>query len=107
MTNTPSDAEIDEVTLDVLGYAALDKETNDTARMIARAVLAKWGTPPVSQEDAVAEVVIEPDYWSRGHFYEGKRKTIRTLMSLESLPTGTRLVPENAASSQAKATSET
>ena len=45
MSNTPSDAEIDEVTLDVLGYAALDKETNETARMIARAVLAKWGTP--------------------------------------------------------------
>ena len=45
MSITPTDAEIDEVTLDVLGYAALDKETNDTARMIARAVLAKWGTP--------------------------------------------------------------
>ena len=45
MSNTPTDAEIDEVTLDVLGYAALDKETNETARMIARAVLAKWGTP--------------------------------------------------------------
>ena len=51
MSNTPTDAEIDEVTLDVLGYAALDKETNDTARMIARAVLAKWGTPqPVVRE---------------------------------------------------------
>ena len=51
MSNTPSDAEIDEVTLDVLGYAALDKETNETARMIARAVLAKWGTPqPVVRE---------------------------------------------------------
>jgi hypothetical protein len=51
MNNTPTDAEIDEVTLDVLGYAALDKETNDTARMIARAVLAKWGTPqPVVRE---------------------------------------------------------
>ena len=34
MSNTPSDAEIDEVTLDVLGYAALDKETNDTAVLI-------------------------------------------------------------------------
>ena len=52
---------------------------------------------PAAQEDAVAEVVIESDYWSRGHFYEGKRKTIRTLTSLESLPIGTRLVPENAA----------
>ena len=51
MSNTPSDAEIDEVTLDVLGYAALDKETNETARMIARAVLAKWDSPqPVVRE---------------------------------------------------------
>ena len=50
MSNTPTDAEIDEVTLDVLGYAALDKETNDTARMIARAVLDKWGQPAHSGE---------------------------------------------------------
>ena len=56
MSNTPSDAEIDEVTLDVLGYAALDKETNETARMIARAVLAKWGTPqPVVREPLTDE----------------------------------------------------
>ena len=51
-----------------------------------------------SQGDAVAEVVIESDYWSRGHFYEGKRKTIRELGSLKNLPIGTRLVPENAVS---------
>lgn len=58
MSNTPTDAEIDEVTLDVLGYAALDKETNDTARMIARAVLAKWGAPqPVVREPSEAEIV--------------------------------------------------
>ena len=51
MTYTPTDAEIDAVTLEVLGYAALDKETNETARDIARAVLAKWGTPqPVVRE---------------------------------------------------------
>lgn len=55
MSNTPTDAEIDEVTLDVLGYAALDKETNDTARMIARAVLAKWGTPASVVVGEVAE----------------------------------------------------
>ena len=55
MTNTPSDAEIDEVTLDVLGYAALDKETNETARMIARAVLAKWAAP---QQEAQEPVMI-------------------------------------------------
>ena len=58
MANTPSDAEIDEVTLDVLGYAALDKETNETARMIARAVLAKWGTPqPVVREPLTPEQI--------------------------------------------------
>jgi len=52
----PSDAEIDEVTLDVLGYAALDKETNETARMIARAALAKWGSPqPVVREPLTCE----------------------------------------------------
>ena len=55
MTTEPTDAEIDEVTLDVLGYAALDKETNDTARMIARAALAKWGSPQ--------PVVREPQCW--------------------------------------------
>jgi hypothetical protein len=58
MSDTPTDAEIDEVTLDVLGYAALDKETNETARMIARAVLAKWAAPqpapaPLSDDDLV------------------------------------------------------
>ena len=56
MSNTPTDAEIDEVTLDVLGYAALDKETNDTARMIARAVLAKWAAPQQeAQEPATVD----------------------------------------------------
>lgn len=60
MSNTPSDAEIDEVTLDVLGYAALDKETNETARMIARAVLAKWGSPqPVVREPLTDEQLAE------------------------------------------------
>ena len=66
MSNTPSDAEIDEVTLDVLGYAALDKETNETARMIARAVLAKWGTPqPVVREPLTCEWTHNDDdgYW--------------------------------------------
>ena len=66
MSNTPTDAEIDEVTLDVLGYAALDKETNDTARMIARAVLAKWGTPqPVVREPLTCEWAHNDDdgYW--------------------------------------------
>lgn len=45
MSTQPTDEEIDAVTLEVLGYAALDKNTNETARLIARAVLAKWGAP--------------------------------------------------------------
>ena len=82
MSNTPSDAEIDEVTLDVLGYAALDKETNETARMIARAVLAKWGTPqPVVREPLTANQVSglaeSAGYWhgdtSRADFINGIR----------------------------------
>ena len=47
---TPTDEVIDAVTLEVLGYAALDKDTNETARLIARAVLAKWGQPAVKGE---------------------------------------------------------
>lgn len=46
----PTDAEIDDVTVNVIGYAALDKETNETARMIARAVLAKWGNQAQAEE---------------------------------------------------------
>src|SRR5690606_20668896 len=34
----------------------------------------------------VAEVCIEPDYWSRGHFYEGRRTIIRPVRSLLDLP---------------------
>ncbi len=68
MSNTPTDAEIDEVTLDVLGYAALDKETNDTARMIARAVLAKWGTPqPVVREPLKRVATIKS--WTNGSYW--------------------------------------
>ena len=82
MSNTPTDAEIDEVTLDVLGYAALDKETNDTARMIARAVLAKWGSPqPVVREplteNQVSGLAESAGYWhgdmSRADFINGIR----------------------------------
>lgn len=50
MSTQPTDEEIDAVTLEVLGYAALDKNTNETARLIARAVLSKWGSPVVAGE---------------------------------------------------------
>ena len=85
MSNTPTDAEIDEVTLDVLGYAALDKETNDTARMIARAVLAKWGTPqPVVREPLTDEqierdrpMMVEPAAYAAGVRYVEKHHGIK------------------------------
>lgn len=50
MSTQPTDEEIDAVTLEVLGYAALDKNTNETARLIASAVLAKWGPPAQAAE---------------------------------------------------------
>lgn len=56
------------------------------AREILRAQTAD--APP-----ALAEVQIEPDYWSRGHFYEGHRKCLRVVGDLEPLPVGTKLVP--------------
>lgn len=43
--------------------------------------------PPIP----IAEVRIEPDYWSRGHFYEGRRKTLIPLIDLEKLPLGAKL----------------
>ena len=85
MSNTPTDAEIDEVTLDVLGYAALDKETNDTARMIARAALAKWGTSqPVAREPLTDEqierdrpMMVEPAAYAAGVRYVEKHHGIK------------------------------
>ena len=53
MSNTPSDAEIDEVTLDVLGYAALDKETNETARMTT---MTATGIPPAVKRGGLTMV---------------------------------------------------
>lgn len=61
MSTQPTDAEIDAVTLEVLGYAALDKNTNETARMIARAVLAKWGQPALAGELVAWEATV-PGY---------------------------------------------
>ena len=39
----------------------------------------------------VAEIAIEPGYWSRGHFYEGKRKILVETADIQSLPVGTKL----------------
>ena len=61
MTDKPTDEEIDAVTLEVLGYAALDKNTNETARLIARAVLAKWGQPAQAGEPVAYVEVSQSD----------------------------------------------
>lgn len=39
----------------------------------------------------VGTVVKEPDYFSCGHFYEGKRHIIQTTKSLDNLPVGTKI----------------
>lgn len=39
----------------------------------------------------VAAVEKEPDYWSRGHFYKGKRHVLRPLADLDKLPIGTQM----------------
>lgn len=44
-----------------------------------------------AEGEAVAEVTTEPDYWSRGHFYEGRKKDIKILKGLEDIPVGTKL----------------
>lgn len=41
--------------------------------------------------EPVGEVAKESDYWSRGHFYEGRRHVIRALKNLDALPVGTKL----------------
>lgn len=46
---------------------------------------------PAGPSEPVAEVVKEADYWSRGHFYEGTRTTLRAFASLDKLPLGTKL----------------
>ena len=87
MSNTPSDAEIDEVTLDVLGYAALDKETNDTARMIARAVLAKWGSPqPVAREPLSDEQI--KGLIEEGVFFGNCKEIVRAIEAAHGIKGG-------------------
>lgn len=40
----------------------------------------------------VAEVKTEEDYWSRGHFYEGRRKEAKLLKEFQNLAPGTKLL---------------
>lgn len=42
-------------------------------------------------QKAVAVIEMESDYWSRGHFYEGKRHVVRPTANLDELPIGTPL----------------
>lgn len=46
---------------------------------------------PAVQGEPVAEVRIENDYWNRGHFYEGYRKELKAVSSIQGLPVGTKL----------------
>lgn len=47
---------------------------------------------PDCSERVVAVVEREPDYMSRGHFYEGTRKVARRLAAFQELTVGTKLV---------------
>ncbi len=42
----------------------------------------------------VAEIIVERDYWSDGHFHAGPRKVLKILRSLEDLPVGTKVYVE-------------
>lgn len=46
---------------------------------------------PATTKKAVAVVQIEPDYWHRGHFIQGKRKELRSLAALDELSVGTKV----------------
>jgi len=46
---------------------------------------------PLDGSKPVAVVAVEADYWSRGHFYEGRKHVLRPLGDIESLPVGTQL----------------
>lgn len=62
-----------------------DEELIGFARALLSSALATEGG------EAVAEVKIEPDYWNRGHFYEGKEKDVKLLKAFYDLPVGTKL----------------
>ena len=65
---------------------AVLKEENE--RLKAR--VAELAAPAV-QGEPVAEVRIENNYWNRGHFYEGRRKELKVVSSIQDLPVGTKL----------------
>ena len=64
--------------------------SNTTAPALYRAMLAAAPQPPVVEQEPVLVVEKEPDYMSRGHFYEGSRPHINPMKVLK-LPIGTKL----------------
>ncbi len=54
--NLLTDKEIDAVSLEIMGFAVLDKEQNETARMIARAI-------ETAVLEKVGKVDVEPVAW--------------------------------------------
>lgn len=66
-------------------------------------IRAALSAQPAASAEPVAEVCIEPDYWSRGHFYEGRRKIVRPLRALLDLPVGTKLYAAPVAAQKADA----
>lgn len=62
----------------VAGQVALRLEEDRRAALAA----------PAQQPIPIAEVQVEPDYWSRGHFHEGRRKSPRVTGDLEHLAVG-------------------
>jgi hypothetical protein len=46
----------------------------------------------MSELSIIARIVIEDDYWDRGHFHQGTRKVLKRVGSIEHLPIGTELI---------------
>lgn len=61
-TLTPTDAELMQVIKDVAKNSAINRDGSTSLR-IARAVLAKWGTPAPASQPVAAPVGMEPVAW--------------------------------------------
>jgi hypothetical protein len=101
---------------EVVGYVSLDllKQADNVSSIFKKPgeayVDPVYAAPIASRADAdtagakpVAEVVIEADYWSGGHFYEGSRKEAKLLLGFHELPVGTKLFAATPASTVADA----
>lgn len=83
----------DGSTIDVLDDARDPAEL--MLRNLVDALLSSQPTKqqpaPAVQGEPVAEIRIESGYWNRGHFYEGRRKELKVVSSIQDLPVGTKL----------------